>query len=305
MQRLLKLFIPLVVVAGLAAGCSSDDGKTAATPAPKNAPEVVIGVQDFGESKILAEIYAQALEGQGYKVKRQDLGGYRDVVYTAFASKNINFTPEYAASALEFLNQKKGEATSDAAATTQKLQTYLKAKKLTALTPSSAVDTNVFVVTKATSEKVKSLADLTPEMRLGGPADCPTNPFCIGGLKSVYGVDLSSKFVPLDGGGPNTKKALENGSVDVAVLFSTDGSIADKGWVVLEDPKHLALADNIVPVVSDSLLSAGGDDLTKTVNEVSEALDTTKLTAMNKEFDVDKRDAADIATDFLASNGLK
>src|SRR5690606_32812244 len=67
-------------------------------------PEIVVGAQDFGESAILAQIYGQALSSAGYPVEYQALGGFRDLVFTAFDSGDINFTPEYAASALEFLN---------------------------------------------------------------------------------------------------------------------------------------------------------------------------------------------------------
>ncbi len=84
--------------------------------------------------------------------------------------------------------------------------------------------------------------------------------FCIPGLQSVYDLDLSANFVPLDGGGPLTVAALDEGEIDVAILFSTDGTIADKGWVVLNDDKGLINADNIVPVASQELVDAYGDD---------------------------------------------
>jgi osmoprotectant transport system substrate-binding protein len=76
----------------------------------------------------------------------------------------------------------------------------------------------------------------------------------------VYGIDLSDGFVPLDGGGPLTVAALEGGEIDVAILFSTDGVIADKGWVVLEDDQGLINADNIIPVLTDEVVEAYGDD---------------------------------------------
>ena len=73
------------------------------------------------------------------------------------------------------------------------------------------------------------------ELRLGGPPDCPTNPFCIPGLEETYGVDLSANFVELDGGGPLTVEALQGGEIDIAVLFSTNGQIAENDWIVLDD----------------------------------------------------------------------
>ena len=100
------------------AGCGNDD--SASAPDAEK-PEVKIGIQDFGESKVVSEIYGQHLEANGYKVKYQELGGFRDLVLTGFESGDINFTPEYAASLLEFLNDNAGEATSDVGETVDAL----------------------------------------------------------------------------------------------------------------------------------------------------------------------------------------
>jgi hypothetical protein len=85
-------------------------------------PTIVIGAQDFGESAILAQVYGQALAAAGYPVSQQALGGFRDLVFTSFDSGDINFTAEYAASALEFLNGFAGEASGDIDDTAEKLQ---------------------------------------------------------------------------------------------------------------------------------------------------------------------------------------
>ncbi len=54
----------------------------------------------------------------------------------SFESGDINFTPEYAASMLEYLNEQAGEATGDAAETTEILQGHLDDLGLVAYTPS-------------------------------------------------------------------------------------------------------------------------------------------------------------------------
>jgi len=140
------------------------------------------------------------------------------------------------------------------------------------------------------------------DLTLGGPQDCETNPFCIPGLERVYDVDLSDDFTPLDIG--LVPEALENGEIDIALLFSTSGVIADKGWVVLEDDMGLINADNIVPVLSDELVEAYGDAMAEIVNEVSAALSTEELTELNRRFDIAKEDADAIAADWLTSEGL-
>lgn len=272
----------------------------------EDGPEIVIGAQDFGESVILAEIYGQALANAGCNVTQQALGGYRPLVFESFAAGEINFTAEYAASALEFLNEGAGEATGDIDATADLLRGYLSEQGLVGLAASPAVDSNSFVVTPDTAESLglAAVSDLTDDLRLGGPPDCPDNPFCIPGLQSVYGIDLSANFVPLDGGGPLTVAALEGGEIDVAILFSTDGVIADKGWTVLDDDQGLINADNVIPVAAQELVDAHGDAFTQLVDAVSAALDTAQLTELNRRYSIDAEDADVVATDWLTAAGF-
>lgn len=269
-------------------------------------PTITIGAQDFGESAILAQIYGQALEDAGYPVGQQALGGFRDLVYTAFESGDINFTAEYAASALEFLNGFAGEATGEIEPTAEALRAQLEPLGLVAFEASPAVDSNSFVVTQETADELglETVSDLTEDLRLGGPPDCPENASCIPGLIDTYGIDLSDNFTPLDGGGPLTVAALQGGEIDVAILFSTSGVIADEGWVVLEDDQNLINADNIIPVATQELVDTYGDDMRTLVNEVSAALSTEELTELNRRVDIELEDADAVAGEWLESEGL-
>lgn len=318
-NRALRRLVALAAALALAAGCSDGDdvdttalpeetpaGEDAGTDAVPEGPTITIGAQNFGESAILAEIYGQALEADGYPVEQQSLGGFRDVVFTAFEGGDINFTLEYAASATEFLNDFAGEASSDVDATVEALRAQLEPLGLQALAPAPAVDSNAFVVTQETADELglTSVSDLTEDLRLGGPPDCEENASCIPGLIETYGLDLSENFVPLDGGGPLTVAALEGGEIDVAILFSTSGVIAQNDWVVLEDDEGLINADNIVPVTTDEVVDAYGDDFTTLVDSISEALSTEELTELNRRFDVDQEDADVVARGWLESEGF-
>ena len=152
---------------------------------------------------------------------------------------------------LEFLNENAGEATGDVDETFDLLQPLLEERGLVGLEPSDAVDTNAFVVTQETADELglASLSDLAEkgaDLTLGAPQDCETNPFCIPGLREVYGLDMSSNFTPLDAGVVLT--SLQEGAIDVGLLFSTDGRIASEGLVLLEDDKNMLAADNVFPV---------------------------------------------------------
>jgi osmoprotectant transport system substrate-binding protein len=310
-RRLVMVAAILAAAALLFAACGDDDTASSADDGGDamsipDGPTITIGAQDFGESAILAQVYGQALEAAGYPVTQQALGGYRDLVFSSFESGDINFTAEYAASALEFLNGQAGEASGDIAATAAALATQLADRGLVALDAAPAVDSNSFVVTPETAEALglSAVSDLTDDLRLGGPPDCPDNASCIPGLINVYGLDLSANFTPLDGGGPLTVTALQEGEIDVAILFSTDGIIADKGWVVLDDDKGLINADNIIPVTTDAVIAAYGDDFVTLVNEISAALDTATLTELNRQFGIELLDADAVAKTWLTDNGF-
>jgi osmoprotectant transport system substrate-binding protein len=141
---------------------------------------------------------------------------------------------------------------------------------------------------------------IASQMILGGPAECPTRPFCLKGLQDKYGLKFKD-FKPLDAGGPLTKAALDRGDIQIGLLFSSDGSIAAKGYVVLNDDKHLQNADNVVPVAKTSAVKADAQAL---LNQIDGKLTTADLIAMNKSADIDKLDPDKIAADWLKKSGI-
>ena len=314
-----RMLIALLALFALfAASCGGDDDSTETGSTDTSAedqgagdvpdgPAIKIGAQDFGESAILAEIYGQVLTARGYEVEQVSVGGFRDVLLAAFDNGEVNLSPEYAASMLEFLNEGAGQATGDADETVTLLEAELAEIGLQAPEPSPAVDTNAFVVTQETAEQqgFEKISDLPADgagLKLGAPQDCETNPFCLPGLERVYGVDLSAGFTPLEAN--LVADALAADEVQVGVLFSTSGRIADEGWVLLEDDKGMLAADNVVPVLSDELVDAYGDDLLQLLDEISAAIDTETLAEMNARFEIDKDDADAIAEEFIADAGL-
>jgi osmoprotectant transport system substrate-binding protein len=290
----------LVGLALVAAGCS-DDKKTTTTGTGAAKGNVTIGAFNFSESAILAGIYEGALKADGFTVTVRPNLGNREVVEPALERGEIDLYPGYAATELEFLNKGAGEAS----ATVAKLRSRLEPKGITALEPSPAIDANAFAVTKATADKYKlkkmsDLAAVASQLVLGGPPECPTRPFCAPGLTKTYGATFK-EFKPLDAGGPLSKAALEKGDVDVALIFSSDGSVPAKGFVILEDDKHLQNADNVVPVIR---VQAATEAARQVLNKVSAALTTEELTQLNKRGDVDKEDPEVLAQEWLKQHGF-
>jgi osmoprotectant transport system substrate-binding protein len=315
MQRHTKVLAGLLALSLLGAACGDDDDDDAATDEDSSAaavpdgPAISIGAQDFGEALILSEIYAGALTDAGYDASTTEVGGFRDLLFGAFESGDVNMAIDYVASELEFLNDGAGQATSDVNTTLAALEPLLEPMGIVAGAPSEAVDTNAFVITQETSDSldITTLSDLAEkgaDLTLGAPPDCESNGFCIPGLLRVYGVDFTANFTPLDFG--VIPDSLDEGAIDIGVVGSTDGRLADEstGWVLLEDDKGMFAADNVFPIVSQEVVDAYGDDLITLLDEVSGALTTDDLIDMNKRYDVDREDADDIAADWLSDNGF-
>jgi osmoprotectant transport system substrate-binding protein len=289
------LVAALAVLATVAAACGGTN-----TPAPTSKGTVTVAGFNFPESSILAELYGQALSHDGYTVNYKLLLGTREVVAPAIKSGQIDLYPGYAATELEFYNNGAGEANGDPTATTAKLNTHLSTLGLQALTPSAAVDQNAFAVTKATQAKysLTKLSDLTPignQLVLGAGPECPTRPFCEPGLKTTYGITFKD-FKALDTDGPLTRAAFKNGTIQVGLVFSSDADLNQAGLVVLKDDKQLENADNVVPIVRQSVATA---EMTAVLNKVSAGLTTADLVTMNGQVELLHQDADAVATAYL------
>lgn len=308
-HRLWSTAAVLVVLASLAGACgnskkstSSSSGTTAGSTA---AASITVGSEKFSESVIVAEIYAKALEAKGIKVNRKLKLGTREIYEPALEQGQIDLVPDYAATMLEFLNKGAGEATPDAQETVTKLRTRLEPKGLTALDPSTALDANAFAVTKETAAKynLKKLSDLAAvsgQMVLGAPPECPTRPFCAAGLEKTYGIKFKD-FKALDFDGPLTKGALSKGDIQVGLLATTDGTVADMGFVILDDDKHLQNADVLTPIIRTKAATA---TVKSVLNAVSAKLTTSDLATLNKKADVDKEDPQAVADAWAKDNGF-
>lgn len=294
----------VVALAASACGGDDDDVETGGQ-GEGGGTSVTIASANFSENVMLASMYSQALEARGYDVTEKFNLGNRELIYTALEQGQVDIVPEYVGTALEFLNKGAGEATGDAEATASKLRERFAEQGVSVLDVSPAADQNAFAVTKATADEhslvtLTDLAKVSKELTLGGPPECPERPFCIPGLKETYGIEFAD-FRSLDAGGPKTKEALEAGDIDVGLVFSSDGAVVAKNFVVLEDDKGLQTADNIVPIVRTEVLD---DTIESLLNEISAALTTETLQDLNKRADIDKEDPDALAEEWLRDNGF-
>jgi osmoprotectant transport system substrate-binding protein len=196
---------------------------------------VAVGGAGFTESTVLANVYADVLKAAGFDASVREVGSRELYLKALEGGTEIQAFPEYLATATEFLDadEAKQVASGDVDATLAALQPLAQAAGLAFGEPSEAVDQNAFAVTTAFAEKVgvKTLSELADacsdgSLVLGGPAECPTRPFCQPGLEETYGLKFASFQEYGDTGGPLTKAAIQQGEVSLGLVFSSDGALA-------------------------------------------------------------------------------
>ena len=293
------------LIAGMLSGCGSSN-PLGGGEISGDLKSITVGSADFTESKIIAELYAQALEANAFTVRRQFGIGSRETYIPAVQDHSIDLIPEYTGNLLQYFDEKTPATTPDAV-----LLGLLKALPgdLSILYPSPAEDKDTLAVTEATAQKwnlesIEDLAKHSPEVKVGAPSEFQTRVTGLVGLKDDYGLDIAPvNFVAIsDGGGPATVQALTGGTVTAANIFSTSPSIEQNKLVVLEDPKNTFLAANVVPLVASQKMS---NELKTVLDAVSAKLTTEALIKLNTDVEGNKGvDPDEAAAKWIKDNGF-
>jgi osmoprotectant transport system substrate-binding protein len=270
--------------------------------APAKVDSLTVGSANFAESQLLAEIYAQALEAKGLKVNRKLNIGARELYMAAIKDGSVDLLPEYTGATLVYF---KKDAPENEAEAVYKAIPGVLPKGLEVLDKSAAADEDAIVVTKATADKysLKSIADLkavSKNMVAGGGPEFKTRTAGVAGMKDKYGVEFK-EFKTLDAGGPLSLKALKDGTIQVTQFFTTQSAIKDNNLVVLDDPEHIHLPNNIVPLIRTDHKSP---DIATTLNAVQAKLTTSDLTDLVERIEVGKESADVVAKDWLTKHPL-
>jgi osmoprotectant transport system substrate-binding protein len=310
LNALRSRFVAAAVAAGAIvalAGCSNAD-PTGSDGSSDGSGTIVVGSFAFPESEILGEIYAQALEAAGLDVETRFNIGPRQQTIPALQDGSINLIPEYNGNLLAFYNPEYTERTTeevDAA-----LADAVAADGLQVLDSAQAEDKDAYVVTRAfaTANGLTEIGDLAKVVpfTLGANPQFAELGYGVPGLTGVYGVGPNPgdvTFLPIeDFGGPDTVAALVDGTVQVADIYTTSPALTTEDLVVLDDPMNLISAQNVIPLLAQSVYS---DELASVLNDVSAKLMTEDLIALRERVEGDEQvSAAQAATDWLADNGL-
>ncbi|MDT0321463.1 ABC transporter substrate-binding protein [Streptomyces millisiae] len=272
---------------------------------------LTIGGANFTEATIMAELYSRILTDAGYSTEVTTVDS-REIYEPELESGGIDIVPEYAATLTEFLNAKvngadaEPVASSDVEETVTALRELAEPLGLTVLDAGEAADQNAFAVTEefAAEHDLTTLSDLGESglpIRLAAGDECAERPFCQPGLEETYGIDIT-EIDPRGVGTVQAKQAVADGQDDMVLTTTTDATLEDFGLVLLEDDQNLQLADNLLPVLNSE--TADDEQLTATLDRLTETLTTEDLIELNRQVDAERRTAGDVAAEYLEENGL-
>jgi len=273
--------------------------------ASSHAQAVRVGSKNFTEQFIVAEIYAQALDGAGIKAQTRPNLGATLIAHAALLNGDIDLYPEYTGTAMAHVV--KGDLSGSAEQTYQTVKSYYeKNLHLTLLEPTHINNSYAIVVLSETAAryKLKTLSDLgtaSAELSFGAEGSFADRSDGLPGMSRVYGIHFK-EFRNLAKLGIRYT-ALTSKNIDVSFGFTTDWQIAEDKLVVLADDKHLFPPYFLVPVIRQDAL-ARNPRIAVVLNRVSALLTNENMRAINAAVERDKEEPKDVAAQFLKEKGV-
>jgi osmoprotectant transport system substrate-binding protein len=317
-----RLLLILACSATLLAACGEDEEEPAgsgSTPAPAESEgriqrndansgvQLTIGSKNFTEQQVLGQIYAQGLEAAGYTVETDLNLGDQDVALAALKDGEIDAYPEYTGTALlAFFGRQADELPDDPQAAFEEAKAGFAEDNLVAFPPTPFTSSNEVAVLQETAEELglRTISDLegkSQDLTLFGSPECRQRLDCLLGLEQVYGLEFK-KFTPV--AIEQRHEVLTSGRADISIVFTTDPQITRENMVLLEDDKGMFPPYNSTLVMRQEVADEAGPDLERTITLLQEQLTDENMQELNARVDLDKKDAATVAREYLTETGL-
>lgn len=260
--------------------------------------KITVGSKGFTENLILSELYALALEDEGFEVQRE-FEVSNAVIHQAVCQGDIDIYPEYTGTALmTILEQPMMTDTQEVYNTVKEM--YAEKYQLDVLEMCAASDGNGLAMRADVAQKygIRTISDLQKQagkIRFGSTSDFYEREDGMAGLKKAYGEFAFASENSFD----NALKyqVLESDEVDCVPAYTTDAQLSSDEFVLLEDDKKFWPPYNIIPVVRADVLEKY-PEAENIINHISQQIDTETMTELNAAVDIQKEEYDDVAADF-------
>ncbi|MDQ3375662.1 MAG: glycine/betaine ABC transporter substrate-binding protein [Actinomycetota bacterium] len=305
--RLIRVLAVAVVALSLVA-CGNTGGGGSQGGGEKS---IAIGSKNFTEQFVLGELYAQALEAEGYTVEKKLNLGSEQIADQALQNGEIDMYPEYTGTSLGaiFDFEDLNSLTEPSASYDKAKALYAKRDPAATLLPYANFNNNfTLVATKQAAdeyglETVADLEEAAPNLVFASYSEFENRGDARPNVEKNYpGIkDFEDTVIVNDLG--LRYKSLAEGEADIGVGFLTDGQLASDQLVALEDTKKIWPLYYPAPVVDSNFLE-DNPDAKGTINAVTESLDAETMQRLNGQVDLEKEDPEDVAAEFLEQEGL-
>jgi glycine betaine/choline ABC-type transport system substrate-binding protein len=316
MRHLTRISLALLSVLAVAAcgsgggggeGGGGGGGGQAIKPVPgAQGKSVTIGSKNFDEQFVLGEIYAQALEAAGYKVKKELNLGSEQIAFKAVKSGEVDAYPEYTGTALtNFFDIKPKDVPKNPDQAFEQAKAEYAKQGIVALPRTKFNNTYVLASTVKKAKEYgnpKTISELAPKAKgagLAGFPECRQRADCLLGLQDVYKLDV--KFISNDG----KYEPLDNDQADLGLVFATDGEQLQKDkYAFYADDKKLFPPYNISLTMSEKAAKTIGPEGQKVIEQVQAPLDDRTMQELNSRVSIDKQEPEQVASDYLKAAGF-
>ncbi len=282
--RLITILFGMILVA-----CGSND------------ETIQVGSKDFTESLLVSEIYALALEDNGYEVERiQSIAS--SVIPQSLESGEIDLYPEYTGTSLITIFNLPLQTDPDAVAET--IREEYEAIGLTTLDYAPANNAQGIAIRTDVAEElgIATISDFQAnagKIRFASQGEFDLREDGLVGLAEVYGEFNFADSTVYD----NSLKyqILRSDEADATPAYTTDGQLVNTDeFLVLEDDKNFWPPYNLVPVINQEVLEAN-PDLADILNAINADLTTEQVIELNAAVDIDGREYEEVAAEYYES----
>ena len=283
---------------------------------PLQAQDIVVSSKIDTEGGLLGNMILLALQDAGMPVKdRLQLGG-TPIMRDAITAGQIDIYPEYTANGAFFFNEADSPVWKDAQQGFARVAELDKAQNdIVWLDPAPANNTWAIALRQdiASANGIATMSQLGEwiagggAIKLAASAEFVTSPAALPAFQQTYGFTLKpDQLVQLAGGDTAATiaaAAQQISGVNAAMVYGTDGAIAEAGLLVMEDDKAVQPVYEPAPIIRAKVLEAH-PQIREVLAPIFQALTLQTLQTLNGRIQVGGEPAQAVAKDFLTEAGF-